>query len=100
RNLAPQMLGRWDFGSPLIYAFHMNALKFADYLCELATARGVHHWLDNVTDVAVDGNGYITSVGTASGLRLEADLFIDCTGFAALLIGKKLDVPWIDCSQW
>ena len=100
RNLAPQMLGRWDFGSPLIFALHMNALKFADYLCELATARGVHHWLDNVTDVAVDGNGYITSVGTASGLRLEADLFIDCTGFAALLIGKKLDVPWIDCSQW
>jgi tryptophan halogenase len=32
RNLAPKMLGRWDFGAPLTYAFHMNALKFADYL--------------------------------------------------------------------
>src|SRR5690606_5764225 len=52
-NLAPQMLGRWDFGPPLTYAFHMNALKFADYLSELATARGVQHWLDNVTDVTV-----------------------------------------------
>jgi tryptophan halogenase len=25
-NLAPQMLGQWDFGAPLIHAFHMNAL--------------------------------------------------------------------------
>jgi len=99
-NLSPQMLARWDFGRPLIYAFHMNALKFADYLCELATARGVEHWLDHVTDVEVTESGNIQSVNTAAGLRLEADLFIDCTGFAALLIEKKLGIGWVDCSQW
>jgi len=99
-NLAPQMLGRWDFGPPLTYAFHMNALKFADYLSELATARGVQHWLDNVTDVTVTERGHIESVSTAAGLRLSADLFIDCTGFLALLIEKKLGVRWVDCSQW
>jgi tryptophan halogenase len=31
---------------------------------------------------------------------LEADLFIDCTGFAALLIEKQLGVPWVDFSRW
>jgi tryptophan halogenase len=99
-NLAPQMLGRWDFGPQLRYAFHMNALKFADYLCELATSRGVKHCLDHVVDVEMAENGDIAAVKTKGGERLEADLFIDCTGFAGLLIEKKLGVGWVDCSQW
>ncbi len=38
-----------QFGQPLKFAFHMNALKFADMLSEIATARGVRHHLDHVT---------------------------------------------------
>jgi len=98
--LAPKMLGSWDFGQPLPYAFHMNALKFADYLCEIATSRGVRHYLDHVVDIEMTDNGDIAAAHTRSGERLDADLFIDCTGFAGILIEKKLGVPWIDCSQW
>ncbi len=99
-NLAPQMLGRWDFGPKLTYAFHMNALYFADYLCETATSRGVTHHLDHMTDIEMRDNGEIAAVNTRGGLRLEADLYIDCTGFAALLIEKQLGVKWIDFSKW
>ncbi|MGI9262896.1 MAG: tryptophan halogenase family protein, partial [Woeseiaceae bacterium] len=99
-GLAPKMLGRWELGTRLPYAFHMNALKFADYLCEIATSRGVHHHLDHVVDVEMTEDGDIAAVRTRGGNRLEADLFIDCTGFAALLIEKKLGVDWVDCSQW
>jgi tryptophan halogenase len=99
-GLSPQMLGQWDFGTPLKYAYHMNALKFADYLCELSTARGVSHHLDHVVDVEIAENGDIVAVQTKGGKRLKADLFIDCTGFAALLIEKQLGVKWVDCSQW
>ena len=97
---APKPAGQSEFGTPLTYAFHMNALKFADYLCELSTARGVSHHLDHVVDVEMAENGNIVAVHTRNGQRLEADLFIDCTGFAALLIEKKLGVGWSDCSQW
>jgi tryptophan halogenase len=45
-------------------------------------------------------DGDIAAVLTQDGKRLEADLFVDCTGFAALLIEKKLGIRWIDCSQW
>ncbi len=100
RNLAPQMLGPWDFGPPLTYAYHMNALKFADYLCELSTARGVQHYLNHIVAIEMAENGDIAAVVAKHGLRLEADLFIDCTGFAALLIEKQLGVEWVDCSQW
>ncbi len=99
-NIAPQMLGPWDFGPPLTYAYHMNALKFADYLCEIATARGVRHRIDHMVDVEMAENGDIAAIRTKSGERIAGDLFIDCTGFAALLIEKKLDVKWIDSSQW
>jgi tryptophan 7-halogenase len=99
-GLAPQMVGSWDFGRPLNFAFHMNALKFADYLCELSTARGVTHYREHVADVEVAETGDIVAVMTRSGVRLKADLFVDCTGFAALLIGKALGVKWVDCSQW
>lgn len=99
-DLAPQMLGPWDFGRPLSYAYHMNALKFADYLCELSTARGVTHYLDHAVEIQLAENGDINAVTTSGGKCLEADLFIDCTGFAALLIEKKLGVKWVDCSEW
>jgi len=99
-NASPQMLGNWDFGPPLTYAYHMNALKFADYLTEISTARGVQHHLDHVIDIEMHDNGDIAAVVTKGGKRLEADLFVDCTGFAALLIEKKLGVKWVDCSKW
>ncbi|HZW60074.1 MAG TPA: tryptophan halogenase family protein [Woeseiaceae bacterium] len=99
-GLAPRMLGEWDFGRPLTYAYHMNAQKFADYLCEIATARGVTHRREHVVDVEMADNGDIAAIRTRDGARLAADLFIDCTGFAALLIGKALGVGWVDCSQW
>ena len=78
----------------------MNALKFADLLCEIATSRGVVHHLDTMTDAERNDDGCILAVQTRGGLRLEADLFLDCTGFAALLTEKTLGVDWIDCSQW
>jgi len=99
-GLAPKLLEKVNLGIPVGYAFHMNALKYADYLRDFSTARGVSHTLDHVIDIEVADNGNIASVQTRSGKRLEADLFIDCTGFAALLIEKKLGVKWVDYSQW
>ncbi|MDJ0917989.1 MAG: tryptophan 7-halogenase [Woeseiaceae bacterium] len=98
--IGPRAMPEDQDGPPFTYAFHMNALKFADYLCEVATSRGVTHHLDNMTDVDIDEGGHIRAINTQGGLRLEGDLFIDCTGFAALLIEKRLGVEWIDCSQW
>ena len=52
-GLAPKVFEKVDLGIPLGYAFHMNALKFADYLRDLSTPRGVTHYLDHVVDVEV-----------------------------------------------
>ncbi len=99
-GLSPKPFEKVNLGIPVGYAFHMDAVKFADYLNAFATARGVTGLLDHVIGVDMHENGNIAAVQTKSGQRLEADLFIDCTGFAAHLIGKKLGVGFADCSQW
>jgi len=45
-------------------------------------------------------NGDIAALKLASGDEVAADLFVDCTGFSALLMEKTLGVGWVDCSQW
>jgi len=99
-GLSPLSMDPRAPGPRLKYAYHMNALKCADYLAEFSSARGVTHHVDHVTDIEMAENGNIAAVKTKSGQRMEADLFIDCTGFAAVLIEKKLGVGWVDCSQW
>ena len=99
-GLSPKTAANQPFGTPLTYAFHMNALKFADYLAAHSIARGVTHHRDHVIDVEMASNGHVAAVRTRGDARLEADLFIDCTGFAALLIEKKLGIGFVDCSQW
>ena len=99
-GLAPKTFEHVNLGSPVGYAFHMNALKYADYLRDFSTARGVTHYLEHVTGIDIAENGDIAALQTRSGSRLKADLFIDCTGFEALLTEKTLGVKWIDFSQW
>ncbi|MCG8443001.1 MAG: tryptophan 7-halogenase, partial [Caulobacterales bacterium] len=96
----PKPAGARDYDGPLSYAYHVDAEKLADYLCALATGRGVAHVQDFVTDVDMSENGRIAAVRTRGGARLEADFFIDCTGFRALLIGEALGVGHVDYSPW
>lgn len=93
-GLAPKTMADTDFEGNMPYAYHMDAEKFADYLRDLAKHRGVHHIVDDVVDVEQRDNGDVRAVKTAKGVRIEADLFIDCSGFARVLIGKTLGVPY------
>ncbi|WP_223668946.1 tryptophan halogenase family protein [Kangiella shandongensis] len=99
-GLSPKGFEAQNMGSPFAHAYHMNAQKFADYLCDIAVSRGVKHVLANVTDIELKDNSHIAAVGTDRAGRFEGDLFVDCTGFRAKLIEEKLGVGFEDCSQW
>src|SRR5690349_7806470 len=81
------------------YAYHLDAGALAAYLQELATSEGVRHVVGEVADVALDDAGDIARVVLKDERQLAADLFIDATGFAGLLIERKLGDPWIDWSR-
>jgi len=97
---APLMLKQWDMGPPLSYAYQMNAQKFADYLRDFSTPKGINHVLANVIGVNMGEQDHIKSVQTDQEQTIEADIFIDCSGFRSVLIEQKLNVSFHDSSQW
>ena len=78
------------------YAYHFDAGLWGVVLKEFAMEHGVSHHVDTITKVNQDERGNITSVSRKNGDDIEADLFIDCSGFTSLLIGKTLNEPFDD----
>lgn len=76
------------------YAYHFDSHLVGALLKERAVAWGVRHLSDTLTSVNRHENGDIASVEAEQNGRIEADIFVDCTGFAGLLIGRELEVPF------
>jgi tryptophan halogenase len=72
------------------YAYHFDAVKFAALLADEGRALGVSHHLATISGVTQDESGAISGVVTDELGTLHADLYIDCTGMRAALIGKAL----------
>ncbi len=77
------------------YAYHFNAAELAEYLRGYAVRRGVTQVIDDVVEVPLGADGSIAGVRTKDHGLLEADLFIDCTGFRGLLLNQALNEPFI-----
>src|SRR5438270_1633515 len=86
---------------PLNYAYHLDAGLYGRYLRGLAENAGVRRVEGKIADVRQNSeSGAIEALVLESGPRIEGDLFIDCTGFRALLIGKALGIGFEDWSHW
>lgn len=84
----------------LNYAFHLDAGLYAKLLRGRAEASGVVRREGQVSHVfRAAETGHIESVTLDDGSLHGADLFIDCSGFRALLIGETLGVPFCDWSD-
>ena len=84
----------------LSYAYHLDATSYARYLRELAEQDGVTRVEGKITEVRQAESGDITEVVLESGQAVKGDLFIDCTGFASLLMGKTLGTDFEDWTHW
>jgi tryptophan halogenase len=86
-NGAPDMTGRH-------FAYHFENESFVDFLEQTAAASGIVTVEDTVVDVRRDGE-HISELMLESGRSESADLFVDCSGFVSMLLGKSLHEPFI-----
>ena len=99
-GLAPKMITTPEYQAVANYAYHLDAGKFAGFLQRHCTEKlQVRHVLADVEDVLQNEQGDIRCVRTRQAGEIAGDLFVDCTGFAALLLGKTLRVPFVSCSD-
>jgi tryptophan halogenase len=87
--------------STLGYAYHFDATLYAGFLRHRAEAKGVRRVEGKVVRIDQDPeSGFVTRLVTERGDEMEGDLFIDCSGFRALLIGETLKTGFDDWSHW
>jgi len=101
KRFAPPNKNRESMLAAYNYSYHIDATAYAKYLRDYAEHKGTKRIEGKITTVNLKSdNGYIESVTLANGEKVSADLFVDCSGFSALLIDKSLQVPFIDWSHW
>ncbi|MCP6286110.1 tryptophan 7-halogenase, partial [Klebsiella pneumoniae] len=73
---------------------------YAAFLRRFAEARGVKRVEGRIAGTERTPAGDIAALTLADGRRIQGDLFVDCTGFRALLIESAMASGYEDWSHW
>ncbi|MBL4765881.1 MAG: tryptophan 7-halogenase [Colwellia sp.] len=83
-----------NFPFKMEYGYHFDSHLLGKFLAELAISRGVEHRTAHIVEIEQHNNGDIAALKTKTGDVITGDFFIDCSGFAAVLMQKTLGVKF------
>ena len=109
-NCAASLKSRFAFPDPrnpnspladLDYAYHFDASLLARFLRTESEARGVERVEGRIVEVIQHPeSGFVERVRLSDGREVDGELFVDCSGMRALLIGDALGNGYEDWNQW
>jgi 2-polyprenyl-6-methoxyphenol hydroxylase-like FAD-dependent oxidoreductase len=97
KHLAPKPAEHFPFD--IWHGYHFDSVLLGQFLQKKALARGVRYVAAHVTHANLDERGAIATLGTREGPAIAGDLFVDCTGFAGLLITQALKTPFVSFTE-
>ena len=97
RHMAPKAARTFPFD--VWYGYHFDAVLLGQFLHRKAEERGVKYKACHIESVQLAEDGDVASVKTKEGETIAADLFVDCSGFAGMLIQKALGTPFVSFSE-
>ncbi len=109
-NCAASVKNRFAFpdtrnrNSPLAdldYAYHFDASLLARFLRTESEARGVQRIEGRIVEVIQHPeSGFVERLVLNDGREVDGELFVDCSGMRALLIGGALGNGYEDWNRW
>jgi tryptophan halogenase len=83
------------------YGYHFHSGLLAAYLREYAQAHGVVRIAREVVEVRLRGeDGFVDALQLDDGSRVQADLYVDCSGARGILSQRALNIGYEDWSRW
>jgi hypothetical protein len=96
-NLAPKPADNFPFD--IWHGYHFDSVLLGQFLHKKALQRGVRYQSAHVSHANLDARGAIASISIKEGPDVAADIFVDCTGFAGLLISQALKTPFVSFAE-
>jgi hypothetical protein len=93
KRLAPKPARSFPFD--VWYGYHFDAVLVGEFLHRKAVERGVQYRACHLTGAKLNERGDIATVTTGEGEEIAGDFFIDCTGFAGMLIQRALGTAFV-----
>ena len=91
-NAGPQTPANFPFR--MEYGYHFDSHLLGEFLARLAKKHGVMHKQAKIVNVTKHANGDIASLVTDCNENIDADWFVDCSGFASILMQGHLGVKF------
>ncbi|MCS0580093.1 tryptophan 7-halogenase [Massilia pinisoli] len=82
------------------YAYHLDAVLYSRFLRAIAEKRGARRTEGRIVGATRRADGGVDRLKLEDGRDVAGDLFIDCSGFTSLLLGRTLEEPFVDLSHW
>lgn len=81
---------------PRNHSYHLDNPRFVTYLQNRVIEAGVRIVDTRIEAVELNGEtGEVTQLRSSDGRTFSYDLYVDCSGFRSLLLGRTLGVPFV-----